>query len=140
MSHLLNIGVPNPLPMIRELDTIARYPMLRIGLGWPVCTRFYRYQHDDRPVVSTNVSAVPEAIEHAKDGLLVESESPLNLAKALIELFESKHLRNRLGNAGYLKMERMFQIERNIMGLKKLLLQGLVLDKNLGAQNLVSAE
>ncbi len=92
------------------------------------------------PVVSTNVSAIPEAIEHEKDGLLVEPESPLILAKALIELFESKHLRNRLGNAGYLKMERMFQIDRNVLSLKSLMLRGLIIDNSLAVQKLLSAD
>jgi len=92
------------------------------------------------PVVSTKALAIPEAIEHEKNGLLVEPDSPLNLARALITLFEDNQLRIRLGNAACFKVEKKFRIDRNVLCLKSLMLRGLILDDSLAMQKLLSAD
>ncbi|MEX2343384.1 MAG: glycosyltransferase [Steroidobacteraceae bacterium] len=43
----------------------------------------------DRPVISTNVGGLPEAVDHGKTGLLVEPESAERLAEAILEYFQS---------------------------------------------------
>ena len=41
------------------------------------------------PVVATNVSGIPELVEHEVNGLLVEPEDPEALADALMRLHET---------------------------------------------------
>jgi glycosyltransferase involved in cell wall biosynthesis len=48
------------------------------------------------PVVATNVSGIPELIEHEVNGLLVEPEQPEALADALIRLHADPRLTTRL--------------------------------------------
>lgn len=43
----------------------------------------------DRPVISTNVGGLPEAVDHGKTGLLVEPHSAERLAEAILEYFHS---------------------------------------------------
>lgn len=43
----------------------------------------------DRPVISTNVGGLPEAVDHGKTGLLVEPENSERLAEAILEYFHS---------------------------------------------------
>ncbi|MGH8223399.1 MAG: glycosyltransferase [Woeseiaceae bacterium] len=41
----------------------------------------------ERPVISTNVGGLPEAVDHGKTGLLVEPQDPERLAAAILEYF-----------------------------------------------------
>lgn len=43
----------------------------------------------DRPVISTNVGGLPEAVDHGKTGLLVEPQSAERLAEAILGYFHS---------------------------------------------------
>lgn len=43
----------------------------------------------DRPVISTKVGGLPEAVDHGKTGLLVEPQSAERLAEAILEYFHS---------------------------------------------------
>ena len=92
------------------------------------------------PVVSTKVPVISEVIQHEKNGVLVEPDSGVSLARALIEVFENKPLRKRLGDAGQSTVERLFHIERNVLSLKKHLLHGLTIDESLNTHKLLSAE
>jgi glycosyltransferase involved in cell wall biosynthesis len=67
-----------------------------------------------RPVVATNVSAIPEVVVHGETGLLVPPRDPAALAAALIALCESPAERRRLGNNGYQRVRRHFTAERMI--------------------------
>jgi len=62
------------------------------------------------PVISTNVSGIPELIEDGKQGLLVEPENTLQLANAIKALLNDAELRTRLGKAGSNKIEKEFNI------------------------------
>lgn len=52
------------------------------------------------PVVSTNIDAIEEYIEHGENGLLVEPDDPESLAKALERLYRSPDLREQFRTAG----------------------------------------
>lgn len=51
------------------------------------------------PVVATPVSAIPEAVEDGRTGLLVPPDDPAALASALARLARDPQLRHRLGSA-----------------------------------------
>jgi glycosyltransferase involved in cell wall biosynthesis len=52
------------------------------------------------PVVSTNVSGIPELVQDGLNGILVESESPEALADALLRIIKDPSLAQRLGETG----------------------------------------
>lgn len=65
------------------------------------------------PVVSTNVSGIPELIDSGRDGLLVVPNNPQLLADALDHLLTDSLLRDRLAQAARSKIEERFTIDRS---------------------------
>jgi glycosyltransferase involved in cell wall biosynthesis len=66
------------------------------------------------PVLSTDVSAIPELITHGENGLLVPQKSAPALAGALRQLMEDAGLRRRLGRAGARSVRERFSSEPGI--------------------------
>lgn len=52
------------------------------------------------PVIATRVGGIPDLIENDKNGILVNSQSPAELADAMITLIEKEELRYSFGLAG----------------------------------------
>ena len=67
--------------------------------------------------VATRVAAIPELIEDRATGVLVDPESPDELARALADLIGDPHKRRRLGRAGEARLAARFGIEQNLMPL-----------------------
>ncbi|HET7767630.1 MAG TPA: glycosyltransferase family 4 protein [Chloroflexota bacterium] len=67
-----------------------------------------------KPVVATNVSAIPEVVLPDQTGLLVPPDDPAALAAALLRLCEDPAERYRLGNAGYERVHLHFAADRMI--------------------------
>jgi colanic acid/amylovoran biosynthesis glycosyltransferase len=69
------------------------------------------------PVVSTDLSGIPEAVVDGTTGLLVRPEDPTALADALARLLDDSGLRERMGRQGRLRVEEMFDAEANVRTL-----------------------
>ena len=54
-----------------------------------------------KPVISTNSHGIPFTVKHNDNGILVETENPNELAKAIMKLITDENLRTRLGISGY---------------------------------------
>ena len=52
------------------------------------------------PVISTNVYAIPEAIENNETGVLIEAGDPAELARAIVKLKDNAPLRHKLAENG----------------------------------------
>lgn len=65
-----------------------------------------------RPTIATNVDALPEVIEDGVSGLLVEPDSPDDLAGRLISLAADAPLRDRLGRAASERAVTRFASDR----------------------------
>jgi glycosyltransferase involved in cell wall biosynthesis len=63
------------------------------------------------PVVSTSVSAIPEAIRHGREGFLVPPDDPDALAGALAKLLEDERLRAVLGEGARRRALEDFSLE-----------------------------
>jgi glycosyltransferase involved in cell wall biosynthesis len=72
------------------------------------------------PVVSTNISGIPELIEHGVNGLLAPQKDAPALADAIAKLLDAPALRRELGGAAREKVCRMFDAESNILALHRL--------------------
>jgi glycosyltransferase involved in cell wall biosynthesis len=65
------------------------------------------------PVVSTDVTGIPEVIQSGKTGLRVPQRDPQALAVAIEQLLEDPALRVRLATEGRRLIEAEFDIRRN---------------------------
>ena len=63
------------------------------------------------PVISTEISGVPELIESERDGLLVPPNNPAALADAMERVLASAELGDRLARAARAKIEARFSLE-----------------------------
>jgi glycosyltransferase involved in cell wall biosynthesis len=76
------------------------------------------------PVVSTAVSGIPEIVRDGENGLLVEPESPAQLAEALLRLEKDPTLRHRLGTAARVTVDAHFDGDLLAESMAELLLGG----------------
>jgi glycosyltransferase involved in cell wall biosynthesis len=73
-----------------------------------------------RPIVSTTVAGIPEAVVHGLTGLLAPADDTGALAKAMQRLIEDQWLRVTFGHAGRARVEQYFQVETTIAPLMAL--------------------
>lgn len=69
------------------------------------------------PVLSTNVSGIPELIDHGQHGLLVSERDIEALVQALVRLIADPDLRTRLGEAGNIRVREKFSLDAHINGI-----------------------
>lgn len=69
------------------------------------------------PAVSTAVTGNPEIIDHGENGFIVPPNDPLALANALQELLLNPPLRRQMAAAARAKVERCFDVRRNVAQL-----------------------
>ncbi|MEM6569319.1 MAG: glycosyltransferase family 4 protein [Planctomycetota bacterium] len=67
-----------------------------------------------RPVLSTNVSAIPEVVVDGATGRLVPPDDPEAMAAAMVELAADPALRSRLGTAGHARAVERFGLDRMV--------------------------
>ena len=66
------------------------------------------------PVVSTNISGIPEVIRDGETGLLVSPENTAELANAIERLYSNENLREELGKAGRDFVNKEFEISSSV--------------------------
>ena len=74
------------------------------------------------PVVSTNISGIPEMVIENETGFLVPPGDILAMANAIEKLINDHSLAQRLGQIGYERAQKLFSIEKNVRELCALLL------------------
>jgi glycosyltransferase involved in cell wall biosynthesis len=74
----------------------------------------------ERAVVSTNISGIPEIVEHGVNGLLVPQKNAVALATALEQLLQNPELRQQLGHAARETVCQMFDSQTTTVFLKDL--------------------
>lgn len=77
-----------------------------------------------RPVVSTTLAGIPEAVVDKETGLLVPAGESGLFADALESLCRNAELRSRYGAAGRARVEQHFQVEITVRPLIELLKKG----------------
>jgi glycosyltransferase involved in cell wall biosynthesis len=73
---------------------------------------FLEAMHYGLPIVTTNVSAMPELITDGENGLLVPPADSQALAKALSKLVENRELREQLGERGCQRIKNAYYWEQ----------------------------
>jgi len=72
------------------------------------------------PVVATNISGIPELIEHKKTGLLVPPEDAGALVSALLRIHDEPAWAGALGDAGHERVAKEYDLGRNVAQLDEL--------------------
>jgi glycosyltransferase involved in cell wall biosynthesis len=83
------------------------------------------------PVVSTEVSGVPELIESERDGLLVSPNNPTLLADAMERVLASTEFGERLARAARAKIEAQFSLDHGTEELLAIFQGGITEEKRL---------
>jgi colanic acid/amylovoran biosynthesis glycosyltransferase len=76
------------------------------------------------PVVATDVTGIPELVEHGRTGLLVAQHDPAALAAAIGRLLDDRAGAAALAAAGRERVERRFDLRANVAQLRELLEEG----------------
>lgn len=77
------------------------------------------------PVISTEISGIPELIDQRKNGLMVPPKNVATLTDAMEEYLNSPELRTRLGIAAREKVCDQFDSSHNIQRLKNIFIDNL---------------
>jgi len=102
-------GIPNEkVPNYMANCSVFVYPS-RGGEGIP--RALLEAMACEAPVVATNVSGIPEAVEHMKTGLLVKPQDIQQLATAVNMILNDEKLAKNLGREARKKIEREFSYE-----------------------------
>lgn len=64
--------------------------------------------------LSTNISGIPELIDHQQTGILVPQQDVAALSQALAQLIQQPELRQQLASTGYAKVTTEFSVDRGI--------------------------
>jgi len=72
------------------------------------------------PVVSTEISGIPELIENGVNGLLVPEKNAEALAAAIEEMLNGPEMRRQFGKSGREKVSRDFDSRQNVKALRAL--------------------
>jgi len=75
-----------------------------------------------KPVVSTNVGGIPEAIDEGVSGFLVPPRDPEQLALRILDILNDGALRNRMGQEGRKKVQDRFNIESMVKKVEQVYL------------------
>jgi glycosyltransferase involved in cell wall biosynthesis len=75
------------------------------------------------PCISTDVTGIPEVVQHEETGLIVPQRNPAALADSIIRLLADRSLRNRLSQAARILIENKFDIVSNSARLRNLFRQ-----------------
>ena len=105
---------PVVLEAMRDADVVVLPSILASRgdrEGIPVC--LMEAMALERPVVSSNLSGIPELVTSGQEGLLVEQKDSCGLAKALEQLAHNPQQRVRMGAKGRQKIEREFDLRSN---------------------------
>ncbi|MBW4660820.1 MAG: glycosyltransferase [Drouetiella hepatica Uher 2000/2452] len=73
------------------------------------------------PVVATQIAGVSELVEDGISGFLVPPGDPIALGDRIEKLLPSAEFRNRLGTAGRAKVEKEFNIDREVARLYRVM-------------------
>ena len=66
------------------------------------------------PVISTNISGIPELVRDKKTGLLISPDSPGELTSAIVEIIENEGLRSEIISGARNIIENEFSFETNL--------------------------
>jgi glycosyltransferase involved in cell wall biosynthesis len=108
--HVLLGGFrPDVLGLVKSLDFVVMSSVTE-GLG----SAILEAMTCGKAVVGTTAGGIPEAVVDGETGLLVPPHDEAALAAAIVRLLGDPGLRDRLGAAGRVRVEREFSVEKMV--------------------------
>jgi len=109
-KHVLLPGFrTDVLGCIRSFDLFVMSSVTE-GLG----TSLLDAMAASRPIVATTAGGIPEIVEDGLNGLLVPPRDAHALAAAIVRALREPQLRDRLGAAGFARVNERFTVERMV--------------------------
>lgn len=104
---LITGWVDEPMKYIKQFDVAV---LLSRWEGFGLVLAEYMYAK--KPIVATNVDAIPNLIAHGENGLLVEVENYEATAEAVIRFYKDRALADRLSKNGYRRVLERYDVRR----------------------------
>lgn len=118
-SQVRFLGEVRDIPSLLARASLFVLPSLTEGLSLTLLEAMAR----GLPVVATRVGGNPEVVVEGETGFLVPSQSPQELAGALLRIQRDPHLGDRMGRAGRQRVEAHFDVRRMVGDYEALYLQ-----------------
>jgi len=100
------------VPLYREADVFVLPAVLEIHWGIP--NVLVEAAACGLPIVTTALPSLPELLTDGREGLVAENRNPRDLADKLERLIGDPGLRRRMGQAGRLRVEECFDVQKTI--------------------------
>ncbi len=107
-AHLEFLGWRNDVPELMWTFDVFALPSLRESFGLV----FIEAMAARRPVVASSADGIPEVVEDGVTGILVPPADAAALADAISTLLTNHSVASQMANAGRVRVERLFTIER----------------------------
>ena len=118
-EHVIAPGYREDVPEILSIVDVFVLPSLREGLG----TAILEAMAMGKPIISTRVGGIPEAVQHGINGLLVPPADGPALAAAIRELLAEKEKRLAMGQQSRRIAEERFNQTRMISKMESIFRQ-----------------
>lgn len=117
LEKVVFTGFQEDIPRIMSLLDIAVLPSTTHLEGFSRV--IIEAMATSKPVIATNSGGNPEAVEDGTTGTLIPPLDPNSLAESILDLIKDEAKRNRMGEAGRKRAEKLFSIENNISQIEK---------------------
>ncbi len=114
-------GFSDDIPEVMQAIDLLILPSFWEGFGIVIIEAMAA----SKPVISTNISSMPEIIVEGETGFLIEPGDSDTLAERIIALLQDEALRKRMGEAGLQRVDSMFSYTAMINHLETLFRQEL---------------
>lgn len=104
--------VDRPTGAVEELGSFDIFVLPSVKEGMPYT--ILEAMQAKLPIIATIVGGIPEQIEDGKSGLLVPSRSSQALSEAILSLVSNEPLRQTLGEAAYVRVNKDFTLKRMV--------------------------
>ncbi len=115
-DSVLFTGVRSDIPAVMQACDLFVMASLWEGFGLV----FLEAMAASRPIVATNVSAIPEVVQDGSTGLLVPPRDPQALAKAMLSLLTDPERARLMGSAGLLRLKEHFTEDKMVESVQQL--------------------
>jgi glycosyltransferase involved in cell wall biosynthesis len=109
-DHVVHAGFRKDIPAVMKAIDLLVLPSVVEGFGYVLVEAMAA----GRPVVATNVSSIPEIVQHGKTGILVDVHQPDQLAEGMVAVLGSPGRGGDMGERGRRVMLEKFTLERMI--------------------------
>ncbi len=125
-SRIKNYGLEDRIILLGQIPEAFKYskafdifvlPSIKEGFPWVILEAMAA----KLPVIATRVGGIPEIIEGGKNGILVESKNPQQLAETIKYLIENERIRQELAIQAHQTVLFKFPVEKMVSQIEKLL-------------------